>query len=254
MFFWEQVATGASVYKAFAYAKKAISYCIQQKDISFSCYMPQSPLMEANGNGVTNEMSDYRVAGGFAIGQGMKFAADPPQISSASVEKNEDNSLTITADVTSTSPVVKVWAVIQSMGYCPGFSEGESRQPTEVKLDYVEGRDDIGEERSERYAKTISNPGACRVTVYAMSGSEEEPDVSLPFETKVYQEEGGDIYEDPDGNGIFDDDPSEANVIVVNHPTAQPHTFHHPDDVDWVKFYGLAKEENYTIEVSRHSG
>ncbi len=45
-------------------------------------------------------------------------------------------------------------------------------------------------------------------------------------------------------------------MIVVNYPTAQPHTFHHPDDEDWVKFYGLENddadsiEDVYTVEAS----
>ena len=45
-------------------------------------------------------------------------------------------------------------------------------------------------------------------------------------------------------------------MIVVNYPTAQPHTFHGRDDEDWVKFYGVEKDDDdniddvYTIEAS----
>jgi sugar lactone lactonase YvrE len=232
MFFWDQLATGATAYKAFAYAKEGISYCIRKKDISFSCYKPQSPLLEANGNGLANEMADYRIAMGFAIGKGMKFAADPPQIGSASVERNGDTITIIAENVTSTSPLEKVWAVIQSISYCPGSSEGETPQPTEKELDHI---------GDGKYEGTIPYPGACKVTVYAMSDDNGKPNISLPVETKVYQE-GGDIYE-PDDTFL------QANVIVVNYPTPQPHTFHHIEDVDWVKFYGVAGQE-YTIEAS----
>ena len=55
------------------------------------------------------------------------------------------------------------------------------------------------------------------------------------------QTEGADIYE-------VDDMRSQANVIVPDHPTPQPHNFHYAADEDWIKFYGLS-DQYYTIEA-----
>ena len=51
--------------------------------------------------------------------------------------------------------------------------------------------------------------------------------------------------------------PAQANVIVVNHATPQPHDFHDSGDEDWVKFYALTTfvnpdtgvEEKYTYRI-----
>ena len=75
--------------------------------------------------------------------------------------------------------------------------------------------------------------------------------ISLPRETRFYQVEGGDIYEDPDGDTIPDDDSSEANVIVVNHAIPQPHNFHVLGDGDWVKFYALTTFVNPDTGVGK---
>jgi hypothetical protein len=55
------------------------------------------------------------------------------------------------------------------------------------------------------------------------------------------------------GNGIIsadeyepDDDPSQANSIEIGTP--QQHTFHHADDVDWVKFQ-VTQPGRYTIRA-----
>ena len=49
-FFWSQVANGATVNDALAYAKLAISYFSRIDEISFSCF-EQTPLIDANENG-----------------------------------------------------------------------------------------------------------------------------------------------------------------------------------------------------------
>ena len=61
-FFWSQVASGATLYNALAHAKQAISYLSRQGEISFTCYNPQSPLIDADGDGTPNEEDDYQIA------------------------------------------------------------------------------------------------------------------------------------------------------------------------------------------------
>ena len=72
--------------------------------------------------------------------------------------------------------------------------------------------------------------------VYAV---DEDGSTSPPRETRIYQAEGGDIYE-------FDDTRRRSNVIVIDHPVPQPHNFHYASDEDWVRFYGV-EGEYYTI-------
>ncbi len=96
-FFWGQVAGGATLYNAFSYARQAISYLSLKNEISFSCYPPQNPLLDADWDGKTNRTEDYGIARSRTIGIGLKFAADPPAIESASVEEDE-GVVTITAD------------------------------------------------------------------------------------------------------------------------------------------------------------
>jgi hypothetical protein len=233
-FLWDQLAAGATIREAFIYAKKAIAYCSLANNVSFSCFMPQTPLIDANSNGAPNETTDYDLIEGLRIGDGIVTADKPPQIRSASVVRDGEMITITVEEISSISPVNRVWAIIKPLMYCPGSSEGSPQVTTETE--------EFDGPEEGRYTYTYPANYACKVTVYADSGTEEEPNISLPFETRIYQE-GGDIYEP-------DNDASEANVIVLNYPTAQPHTFHHCEDQDWVKFYGLEKDDNYTIEAS----
>jgi hypothetical protein len=246
-FFWDRIAAGATIGEAFIYAKSAISYCTRDNDISFSCYWPQHPLMDANGNGIASEdPDDYEIAQELHLGDGLAYADAPPIIGLVSVVR-DGSSLTITAhNINSINPVEKVWAVIRPIAYCPGTSEGLPQQVLEQGL--------FDPDEDGTYAYSLNVDYACKVTVYAMSraAGAEEPDISEPS-TPIINQPGGDIYEDPDEDGIFDDDPLEANVIVVNHPSPQPHTFHHEDDADWVKFYGVAWENEVNEQVHTYT-
>jgi hypothetical protein len=155
-FFWDQLASGATMGDAFLHAKQAIYYCNRRNDISFSCYRPQSPLIDANSNGAPNEKEDYDLAEGIRIGDGVVIADEPPIIGSASVARSGDI-LTITAkDITSPSPLERVWAVIRPISYCPGTSEEWIQEVVETDLDF--------HEEGWRYEGFYR--GACKVTVY----------------------------------------------------------------------------------------
>ncbi|MBW1825113.1 MAG: hypothetical protein JRI87_11245, partial [Deltaproteobacteria bacterium] len=140
-FFWSQVSVGAILYNAFAHAKKAISYFSRKKEISFSCYKQQGPLLEADGDEVGNEESDYQIARACTIGIGIKFADDPPQIGSVSVDEQE-GVLTISVsaeNITSTKDIQKVWAMIKRIRYCPENSNEDEAEILEVDLPDEDG-------------------------------------------------------------------------------------------------------------------
>jgi hypothetical protein len=245
-FFWRQVGSGAILYDGFAYARNALLYLSWREEIPFSCYGQQSPLLDADGNGVANEEADYRIARGCTIGVGIRFADDPPRIGAVSAAEDSSSGIvTITAeDITSTKPLKRVWAVIKPMGYCPGASGEQTAVLGEVELTDADGDGTY----TGIYTPAIS---AFRISVFAMDA---EDNTSAPQETKVYHRGGQpDIYEP-------DDTPQEANVIVVNNGVTQtdgtrigepqPHNFHTANDVDWVVFYGLAGK-SYIIEAAQ---
>jgi hypothetical protein len=74
-------------------------------------------MLEADGNGVANEESDYQAARCFTIGIGMKFADEPPQVGPVSV-KETDEGITIAAEkITSTKEIQRVWPLIQRIPF-----------------------------------------------------------------------------------------------------------------------------------------
>jgi sugar lactone lactonase YvrE len=236
-FFWSKVSSGVSLYDAFENARSAISYYTRMNDISFTCYKMNSPLLEADGNSTANQQTDKEIAGNRYIGTGMKFADDPPpNIGDASVEVNEGAVTIVAENISYANELQRVWAVIKPIGYCPESSGDDTQVLTEISL---EDPDEYGIEDG-RYEGTYNNPIDCfNANVYAM---DVQGNTSLPKETKIYQS-GGDIYEP-------DDTRPEATVIVVNHPTPQPHTFHTTADEDWVTFYG--QRNNYYKIVARN--
>ena len=142
-FFWQQVASGAILYDAFAYARSALQYLSWREEIAFSCYGLQNPLLEADGDGVANEEADYQIARGCSIGMGIRFADDPPVIGSVSaIEDSTTGIVTIVAeDITATKPLKRVWAVIKQIGYCPG---GSGEQPAALVEKDLTDADDNG--------------------------------------------------------------------------------------------------------------
>ena len=202
-FFWNKVTAGMTVNRAFKRAQNSISFLSQTDDISSSCYNPLSPLLDANGNGISNEGIDYQIAESYAIGLKMNYADEPPQIGYAAVEEIEGIQTIVADNITPASDQLqRVWAVIRPINYCP-YGSGEEIVNFTEEVDLVE----VG--TTGRYEWVYgSQIDACKVTVYAM---DTEGNTSQPKETRVYQS-GEDIYE-PDNND------RDATVIVVGHPT-----------------------------------
>jgi hypothetical protein len=106
--FWSAVFGGDYLDDAFYYAKDMME--------TF-----QTARMDANGNGIPNELSDQRLADRIVIGKGLKLASDLPQIDRVC----DPQTITgISADfwagpVTDADGIQKVWAVITPPGYMP---------------------------------------------------------------------------------------------------------------------------------------
>ncbi len=214
-FFWQQVANGATVRKAWIYADEAIGN-------------NQTAQLEADGNGTPNQSSDKNVAKSYSIGTGILLAGDEPLIGAVvpAGTLSGGAAATIWVDkVTTTGAIDSVWAAITP----PSGSNLEQRT---LDLGPVTGD-------SDRYQGSYDGftvVGVYKVAVYARDA---DGNVSLAIETTVNQTAAQpDAYEDDDNSG-------QASVTVLN-DTPQLHNFYDNDDVDWVKFFA---QNGVTYEI-----
>jgi DNA-binding beta-propeller fold protein YncE len=173
-FFWANIANGADVYDAFVVAKDAIM---------FSC-MGQTPQMDDNGNGISNEKQDGLLSRYYSIGVGIMLAGDAPVIGSACPNQtlSGTSSGTIWVDnVTSTGDIELVWAVITP----PGYLINVAGRPV-IDLPIME----LVDEGNGLYEGTYSDFNTCGVYNIAVYAKDVDGNISIPMETKIFQEEG----------------------------------------------------------------
>ncbi len=214
----------------------------------------QSALIDANGNGISNEDEDINRAIDSVIRRGSPaYVTINPMIGSVSVNDSELNgSTSTTIRAENVTDAESVWAQIIP----PDINPGTSIDPI-TDLDKVEL---IGPDENGVYEAVYNGfvvEGTYLIIVKAMatedvysyiSGSMITQSIySLPKYASVTQTSGAQNIE-PD-NYEEDDSDSQANVIVLNDGNPQPHNFHDVGDVDWVKFYGIAGH-SYKIKAS----
>jgi len=226
-FFWKRILNGASLYKAFVYAKKSME---------FSCVIQVSQI-DDNCNGVGNEISDGIISNDYHIGAGIILGDDTPVIGivdSKTISGNE--SLVFVKDVTSTGVIKQVYAVIIP----PCFLNWKHDQANLPKVDLV------WKQNKKQYEIVYSFDvlGEYRIKVYAVDNNN---NVSMPLETIVNCVAGNlDQYENDDtwetANVIPINDQNQTNQEIPGYDWNQLHNFHSYGDQDWVKFYGSEKE------------
>jgi len=104
-YFWGGIFNGATVYDAFTASKNAM------ETGGF-----QTALLDDNGNGEGNEKTDGALADEYIIGYGATTGADYPVIASIMAPltlRGEISASLWVKDITSSSPVLTVWAVIK---------------------------------------------------------------------------------------------------------------------------------------------
>lgn len=170
-FFWTQVFNGRSVGEAFIAARDTVT----------GSPTPQTPLLDANGNGVANEQTDFTAVASQYIGSGTDFFLAAPVIGSISAPQVIDSTSTATlgaVNVSDADGIARVWAVLKP----PDFSNGSVDNPvTELPtLELVETPSGSG-----NYTGTYSaftTPGTYQVAIYAM---DRLTNTSLPMLTTV---------------------------------------------------------------------
>ncbi|MEM9181718.1 MAG: C13 family peptidase [Pseudomonadota bacterium] len=103
-FFWNQALNGATVRNAFNLARAAMQFNTTA----------QSPQLDDNGNGISNELLDGQVARFYAIGKGILLAGDDPLLGSITVNGDlvSDFESISVAEVTTTGTIARVASVV----------------------------------------------------------------------------------------------------------------------------------------------
>ena len=126
-YFWTHIFNGVNILDAFDLTRAALS-------ISFN---DQNPLVDADGNGVGNEIEDYALISNVYIGNGTEIYGDAPVIGSVS----EDQMITGVASavlsaskVTDDDGISRVWAVIRPPDYGQGALDNPVTELPSVDL------------------------------------------------------------------------------------------------------------------------
>ena len=150
-FFWMQVFNGLDLASSHIVASEAMAE-------------HQTPLLDANGNGIGNEQEDYDWAQTMYIGNGTVIYGDSPTIVSVSDDQTitGQNWAELYADgVTDDDGVARVWAVIRP----PNYNQGSSDNPVQEfpSIDLLP----VGGDRYEATYEGFSIPGDYIVAIYA---------------------------------------------------------------------------------------
>ncbi|MCP5150622.1 MAG: carboxypeptidase regulatory-like domain-containing protein [Chromatiales bacterium] len=156
-FFWTQVFNGRSVGEGFDRASAAMGFAPST----------QTPLVDADGDGVANEAADTaRIADRF-VGAGTVVASDAPVIGAVSAPQTITGAseATLTAfGVADDDGIARVWAVLRPPDYQPGSTDNAVTEMPELEL--LETAPGSGEYRGVHAGFTT--PGTYQIAVYAL--------------------------------------------------------------------------------------
>lgn len=209
----------------------------------------QAAQLDANGNGVANEPEDVDALeqnifeigrewfnAGFSRPVVNIIASDQTLAGETGVELSARGIYDLDRD-----DIVRVWAEVIAPDYVPSANVTITSLPT---IELIDSNED-GVYKATCPGDPVNCPpgfsfdkqGTYIINYYAedSSGIYSQPRTSLVTQSIGTSVSIPDLYED-------DDTANDAGVIVLNDPSPQDHSFHDPDDEDWVKFYGLAGE------------
>ncbi len=153
-YFWTHIFNGVNVKDAFDLSRNALS--------TTTSY--QHPLLDANGNGASNEAKDFTLAQSFYIGSGTVIYGDSPAIGSVSDPQtinNQNVAPLFAADVTDGDGIARVWAVIRP----PDYNQGDSTNPVNdlPSIDLMS----VGDNRFEATYEGFNIEGTYQLAIYA---------------------------------------------------------------------------------------
>jgi len=153
-YFWTHIFNGVNVKDAFDLTREALTY-------SFS---DQSPLLDANGNGMGNEAADFSLIAGLYIGSGTEIQGDAPVIGSVSPAQTITgvaSALLYASNVTDSDDIARVWAVIRP----PDYGQGGSDNPVTAlpSVDLMP----VGGDGYEGVYDSFNIEGSYQIAIYA---------------------------------------------------------------------------------------
>ncbi len=168
--FWSRFLFGDSFYDSYVKAKDGISLTYENR---------QTPHLDANGNGVSDEREDKDIARGLKLGKEIVSGYTVPSIGriSSPIELyNETSFLIFAEDVVDIDGIRRVWATILP----PDFNSGSADNPV-TSLPFIE-LNAVGGNRYEGVYDNFTSEGAYHISVFAtdLAGN-----ISLPKATTV---------------------------------------------------------------------
>ncbi len=154
-YFLTQVYNGNNISDSFATARDAINTLVNN----------QTPLLDANGNGVGNEPEDITLAQSVFLGTNSVVNGDAPVIGSVSPGQtiNGTNSALLYADnVTDTDDISRVWATIVPPNYQPGSPDNPVQGLPSIDLKPA------GNGRYQATYNDFTTDGAYQISINAM--------------------------------------------------------------------------------------
>jgi len=169
--FFAYLFNGNNFYDSFVHGKKSVEGAYDYN---------QTPQIEGNGNGVSNEKVDKEITQSIKIGNETKTAGDIPRIESVSPAQNlttgETSAIIYAQNVVDADGIQEVFAVIKP----PDYSSGSSDEPvTDLPtLNLIA----IGNNAYSGMHNGFTAEGAYNVAVFARDG---KGTLSLPVQTTV---------------------------------------------------------------------
>ncbi|MEM9531448.1 MAG: LamG-like jellyroll fold domain-containing protein [Pseudomonadota bacterium] len=229
-FFWNAIRDGFSLGTAFQLASQAIAQGVGV----------QNPMLDDNGNGISNDPADQIVSRNFFLGPGLARAGNGPLVGRLAPDVTIDavnvNSATILAENVSSLSDVSV-SVMGSVSV-----PGTQLQVGEFTLTEVGGVQkgqqviNLGD-----FSGTFDGfvaAGDYDVSVFAV---DDKGNPSTPQKSRVRKTAGPDIFE-------VDNTPSASTPLVAD-AAPQRHTLHLASDEDWLVFF-LTDSQTRVLDLS----
>lgn len=151
--FWTHIFNGLSLEDAFDLAAQAQT----------TAFPLQTPMVEADGDGMANTPLDLARLNNQFIGNGTQIFGNAPQIGELTVSPPNGSTATVeVAGVNDDDGIARVWMVLRPPGFNPGSPDNPIQDLPTVELTSVAG--------TQNYSATFSgftSEGSYQITVYA---------------------------------------------------------------------------------------
>lgn len=220
-YFWDWISRGASVDRGFHEASAFMETLWQTAEIN------------ANGNQTSNDKFETEP---YWLGLGILIGSNEPKIGqvvpNTVLQNGQVNSNLWAENVSASSEIAQVWAVIEPPKYNPiNYQTG--------KLSIVQLTDNNEDGRWEATHESFDRVGEYKIHYYAMDDNNY---LSAPVTSTVTQTIGPDPYEE-------DNALTTASFLSDNTNFRQWHNFHKAEDVDFIKFHADPSNGMYTLKV-----